>query len=222
LSGFAGCALHVTPSLHGGMTSIGVIWHLVVNAPCDKTRQASDRKLMDDKEGIVVATVTNQFKDKIACPKLPSGDFVVGAFGDDIGVLRKGLYGWYWLERPLDMFNSRPDAIDSYVGTLISQGVLRADPEFSISRREHVSGAVKAFVRERDMGRCQHCNVEIMGVTEVFDHFIPVAFGGASTVENLLLSCKDCNREKWHIPPWRLYGENWKDYEPGKPRPGED
>ena len=162
-----------------------------------------------------MAAVSNEFKDKVASPKLPSGDFVVGAFGKDIGILRKGTYGWYWLERPLEMFSSRPEAIDSHVRALIFHGELIEKPEFSIRNRQQITPPVKAFVRGRDMGMCQHCGVDVSSVNECFDHFIPVAFGGESTVDNVLLSCKGCNRKKWHIPPWRLYGEKWKDRAPG-------
>jgi len=56
----------------------------------------------------------------------------------------------------------------------------------SLRERKQVSKAVKSLVRERDMGRCQHCGIEVSAVNEAFDHFIPVAFGGASTAENLL------------------------------------
>lgn len=166
-----------------------------------------------------MATVTIQFKDKVAAPKLPSGDFVVGAFGEEIGILRNGSYGWYWLDSPSEMFSCRPEAIDTRVRALISQGSLIEDPNFSIRNREPVSGPIKALVRVRDKDTCQYCSRNASGRDERFDHFVPVAFGGASTAENVLLSCNKCNREKWHIPPWHLYGERWQDYAPGKPRP---
>jgi 5-methylcytosine-specific restriction endonuclease McrA len=52
---------------------------------------------------------------------------------------------------------------------------------------------VKQFVWTRDGGRCCQCgsNVELQ-----FDHMIPLAYGGASTVENLQVLCGPCNRRK--------------------------
>jgi hypothetical protein len=167
-----------------------------------------------------VASVSIKYKDKVASPKLPSGDFLVGAFGEEIGILRNGgAYGWYWMDHPSETFSSRPEAIDEGVQSLIAQGLIIDNPDFSIRKRQAISTSVKAFVGDRDSGRCQYCNTEVSGANECFDHFIPVAFGGASTSDNVVLSCKRCNRTKWHIPPWRIYGEQWKDRAPGKPRP---
>lgn len=52
---------------------------------------------------------------------------------------------------------------------------------------------VKQFVWTRDRGRCRQCgsNVELQ-----FDHIIPVAYGGASTVDNLQVLCGPCNRRR--------------------------
>ncbi|CAA9368741.1 MAG: hypothetical protein AVDCRST_MAG93-8211 [uncultured Chloroflexia bacterium] len=166
-----------------------------------------------------MAPVTNHFKDKVAAPKLRSGDFVVGAFGSELGKLRNGTYGWYWLDRPSEQYSSRPDAIDTRIRALISQGSLIEDPTFSIRNRERISDAAKMLIRERDKDRCQDCGIDVSDGTRRFDHFVPVAFGGTSAIENVHLLCDACNRKKWHIPPWHFYGENWQAWAPGKPRP---
>jgi len=60
-----------------------------------------------------------------------------------------------------------------------------------------VRGAIpeemKHFIWTRDGGRCRQCgsNVELQ-----FDHIIPIAYGGATTPENLQILCGPCNRRK--------------------------
>jgi hypothetical protein len=52
---------------------------------------------------------------------------------------------------------------------------------------------LKQYVWTRDGARCRRCgsNVELQ-----FDHVIPVAFGGATSAENLQILCGPCNRSK--------------------------
>jgi len=52
---------------------------------------------------------------------------------------------------------------------------------------------VRRAVFERDGGRCVECgsNFDLQ-----YDHLLPVAHGGATTLENLQLLCADCNRSK--------------------------
>jgi 5-methylcytosine-specific restriction endonuclease McrA len=61
------------------------------------------------------------------------------------------------------------------------------------ARRGAIADDVKQLVWTRDQGRCRQCgsNVELQ-----FDHIIPVAYGGASTSENLQILCGPCNRRK--------------------------
>ena len=60
-------------------------------------------------------------------------------------------------------------------------------------RRESIPREVRRAVFERDGGKCAQCgsNFDLQ-----YDHVIPVALGGATTVGNLQLLCGDCNREK--------------------------
>jgi len=94
---------------------------------------------------------------------------------------------------------------------MIAQGWLIEDPTFSIRNRERISDIAKKFVQERDNDRCRNCGKDVADGTRRFDHFVPVAFGGTSTVENVQLLCDTCNRNKWHIPPWHLYSDRWQD-----------
>jgi hypothetical protein len=61
------------------------------------------------------------------------------------------------------------------------------------SRREPIPREVRRAVFERDGGQCVQCgsNFDLQ-----YDHVLPIALGGANTVENLQLLCGQCNREK--------------------------
>lgn len=60
-------------------------------------------------------------------------------------------------------------------------------------RREPIPREVRRAVFERDGGKCADCGSTF---DLQYDHVIPVALGGASTVENLQLLCAECNRQK--------------------------
>ena len=59
--------------------------------------------------------------------------------------------------------------------------------------RESIPREMRRAVFERDGGKCAQCgtNFDIQ-----YDHILPVALGGATTIDNLQLLCGDCNREK--------------------------
>ena len=61
------------------------------------------------------------------------------------------------------------------------------------ARRERIPDEVRAFVWERDEGRCVRCGAED---DLQFDHVIPVAKGGGVAVDNIQILCGDCNRAK--------------------------
>ena len=63
----------------------------------------------------------------------------------------------------------------------------------SAGRREPVPRDVRLVVWRRDRGRCRECG---SGFDLQYDHVIPLALGGATSVENLQLLCGDCNRAK--------------------------
>jgi HNH endonuclease len=63
----------------------------------------------------------------------------------------------------------------------------------SPARREPLPRDVRLAVWRRDRGRCRECGD---GFDLQYDHVIPLALGGASSVDNLQLLCGDCNRAK--------------------------
>ena len=60
-------------------------------------------------------------------------------------------------------------------------------------RREPLPRELRLAVWRRDRGRCRECG---NGFDLQYDHVIPLALGGATSVENLQLLCGDCNRAK--------------------------
>lgn len=53
---------------------------------------------------------------------------------------------------------------------------------------------IRREVFERDHYICQYCG-KIGGTLEV-DHIIPFSKGGSDNIENLITSCRKCNRQK--------------------------
>jgi hypothetical protein len=60
-------------------------------------------------------------------------------------------------------------------------------------RRTAIPAEVRQAVFERSGGRCVACGATF---DLQYDHVIPLALGGASTVENLQVLCAPCNRAK--------------------------
>jgi len=56
-----------------------------------------------------------------------------------------------------------------------------------------VTKAMRQAVYERDGGACVDCGSKF---DLQYDHIIPVALGGGTSIDNLQLLCQDCNLEK--------------------------
>jgi hypothetical protein len=105
--------------------------------------------------------------------------------------------GWYWEDDGLEA-----EAVSLLVwdrlrrrdGQLERLRRIRAREEHvADARRERIPPEVRAFVWERDDGRCVRC-----GAADdlQFDHLIPVSRGGGNAAVNLQVLCGPCNRLK--------------------------
>ncbi len=60
---------------------------------------------------------------------------------------------------------------------------------FSYDEKKHISA--------KSDGKCAHCGKTVfMGFQGTIDHFIPISKGGNNRDINLIMLCKDCNKEK--------------------------
>ena len=110
---------------------------------------------------------------------------------------------WWWFDGTVYWENAGYEAHD--VHALIArrerrhaQELQRAHTLLEVDRaggvrRVAIPPDVRRAVFERDGGRCVECDATF---DLQYDHVIPVAHGGATSVENLQLLCGACNREK--------------------------
>jgi hypothetical protein len=73
-----------------------------------------------------------------------------------------------------------------------ARSLMRAEEEGRPTRTP-IPSDLRRAVFERDGGRCVECGATF---DLQYDHVLPVALGGATTVQNLQLLCADCNRRK--------------------------
>lgn len=73
-----------------------------------------------------------------------------------------------------------------------AHSLMRAEEE-GRPTRVPIPSELRRAVFERDGGRCVECEATF---DLQYDHVLPVALGGATSLENLQLLCADCNRRK--------------------------
>ena len=124
--------------------------------------------------------------------------------GNKIDAVRKK-----WFLEEVKKFNLRdyPDKIPGILKEASCKLFGHVCPVFSSAepltetknRRKHsrsIPRDVILKVVRRDGQICQECNKPVQDNEVEFDHIIPFSKGGRSTVENLRLVHKDCNRKK--------------------------
>jgi hypothetical protein len=75
-----------------------------------------------------------------------------------------------------------------------AHAVAAGDPaDRSAARRRPIPRELRIAVWQRDGGACVECGSRF---DLQYDHVIPVALGGASTLQNLQVLCGSCNRRK--------------------------
>lgn len=160
-------------------------------------------------------------KDRLTTPKSADGGCEVWIDGQHRGTVRRHPVGYVWTDRPNSPKSTRSAVIDMLVKHLIDTGAISLDGVAPRSMEERVvPQVVKAGVDLRDHGLCQYCLMERRRNRGMeYDHFIPFALGGTSELSNVQLACNDCNRKKWHNHPKDVFGPNWQEWAPGKPRP---
>jgi hypothetical protein len=86
-----------------------------------------------------------------------------------------------------------PELVAAHIARTVRAYHRQVDVGFEADSSRHIPQDVKTAVWERDGGRCVQC-----GATDYleFDHIIPYAKGGASTVNNVQLLCRRCNLQK--------------------------
>ena len=73
-----------------------------------------------------------------------------------------------------------------------ARSLMRAE-ENGRPTRAHITDELRRAVYERDGGACVMCGSSF---NIQYDHILPVALGGATTLENLQILCAECNRSK--------------------------
>jgi hypothetical protein len=105
--------------------------------------------------------------------------------------------GWFWEDDGLDaeavalLLWDRTRRLDARIQRL--RKIQDREEQIEGARRERIPPEIRAFVWQRDDGRCVQCNADD---DLQFDHVIPVARGGGNAENNLQILCGPCNRQK--------------------------
>lgn len=92
--------------------------------------------------------------------------------------------------------------------------------------KQRVTPKQRQTVLERAQGCCEYCRSQARFSTEAFsvEHIIPRDRGGATTLDNLALSCQGCNNHKYTkiesrdsisnqiVPLFNPRKQNWNDH----------
>jgi 5-methylcytosine-specific restriction endonuclease McrA len=65
-----------------------------------------------------------------------------------------------------------------------------------VARPHEFSAKTKQQAAERAKGHCERCTAPLREGHYRYDHDIPIALGGESTLENCVVACKNCDDTK--------------------------
>jgi 5-methylcytosine-specific restriction endonuclease McrA len=71
------------------------------------------------------------------------------------------------------------------------------------NRRINLTAEQKAEIMAKSHYRCVYCHTPMKQTKCHFDHFIPLAMGGADEPSNIILACQNCNLKKGSMR-WEL------------------
>ena len=104
----------------------------------------------------------------------------------------------YQLHDWSDWSQMRPSSDELFVQCVAQR--LRVPEVISLTHYDRQPEAAVAFSRrnlfKRDHYTCQYCSVQPGPEELTIDHVVPRSRGGASTWENCVLACDDCNKRK--------------------------
>jgi len=94
-----------------------------------------------------------------------------------------------------DLFNSFMQRRHSWPDTkdVLPLWKIKTKSHQTKNQRGPIPSDVKKAVWKRDGGKCVYCGSD---VDLEYDHIIPIAKGGSSTVQNIQILCQKCNRKK--------------------------
>lgn len=93
--------------------------------------------------------------------------------------------GYYSVQDPLVV-----EAIINTIAKMFKRQILTPQTE---NQSRHIPQDIKTAVWQRDQGKCVQCGAN--SYLE-FDHIIPFSKGGANTINNVQLLCRQCNLKK--------------------------
>lgn len=62
--------------------------------------------------------------------------------------------------------------------------------------RSPIASNIREEVEQRDRLKCRYCGKKVKRGQYELDHVIPYSQGGPDAVDNLVIACKKCNRQK--------------------------
>ena len=121
------------------------------------------------------------------------------------------LYTVDWTEAIGDIFTGRADIVENHEHRHIGL-VSGSMPMPKVIKFKSLDSVTKSYKRKknkfsrsdcylRDNGTCQYCGTKVTRELAELEHVMPRSRGGATTWENCVVSCHDCNSKKGNKTP---------------------